>query len=130
MVDLALHSGNGPVQCQEIAARQELSEGYLHRLFLKLRQAGLIDSIKGPGGGYVLARDTTEIRASDVLEAVEEILDPVFCVDENLEQGCERAEGCPTHWLWERLAGAIRGVLDSVTLAELCERSGASQGLF
>jgi Rrf2 family iron-sulfur cluster assembly transcriptional regulator len=123
MVDLALHNGEGPVRCQEIAARQELSVQYLSRLFLKLRRAGLIDSVRGPGGGYVLARDATLIRASDVLGAVDEILDPVFCVDRGQEPACHRADGCPTHWLWARLGQAIHELLDSVTLAELCEHS-------
>ena len=126
MVDLALNNGDGPVLCKEIAARQEVSTKYLSRLFLKLRRAGLVDSVKGPGGGYVLAHDATRIRAGDVLCAVDEILDPVFCVGGGQEPACDRADGCPTHWLWARLGEAIHEVLDSVTLAELCERSRAS----
>jgi Rrf2 family iron-sulfur cluster assembly transcriptional regulator len=114
------------VPCKEIAARQEVSQLYLSRLFLKLTRAGLVDSVKGPGGGYVLARDAAQIRASDVVAAVDEILDPVFCVDRGQEPACSRAEGCPTHWLWARLGDAIHEVLDAVTLAELCARSGAS----
>lgn len=61
MVDLALHNGDGPVLCKEIAARQEVSAKYLSRLFLKLKRAGLVASVRGPGGGYVLARDATQI---------------------------------------------------------------------
>jgi Rrf2 family protein len=123
MVDLALHNGDGPVLCKEIAARQEVSSQYLSRLFLKLKRAGLVNSVKGPGGGYVLARDAAQIRAGEVLLAVDEILDPVFCVDRGQESACDRAEGCPTHWLWAQLGDAIHGVLDSVTLADLCEHS-------
>ena len=119
MVDLALHSGDGPVPCKEIAARQEVSQLYLSRLFLKLTRAGLIDSVKGPGGGYLLARDAARIRASDVLLAVDEILDPVFCVDRGQEPACPRVVGCPTHWLWARLGDAIHEALDAVTVAEL-----------
>ena len=126
MVDLALHAGDGPVLRREIAERQEISAEYLSRLFLKLKRAGLIASVRGPGGGSVLARDATQIRAGDVLRAVDEILDPVFCVDGGREPACHRADGCPTHWLWARLGEAIHEVLDSVTLAELCERSGNS----
>jgi len=126
MVDLAMHAGEGPVLRRDIAERQELSAQYLSRLFLTLKRAGLISSVRGPGGGYVLARDPTQIRASDVLRAVDEILDPVFCVDEGQEPACHRADGCPTHWLWARLGEAIHDVLDSVTLAELCERAGSS----
>ena len=123
MVDLALHAEQGPVVCKEIAERQEVSDRYLSRLFLKLRRAGLVDSVRGPGGGYLLARDPAQIRAEEVLCAVDEILDPVFCVDRGREPACDRADGCPTHWLWARLGQAIHDVLDSVTLAELCEHS-------
>ena len=126
MVDPALHNGNGPVLCREIAARQEVSVQYLSRLFLKLRRAGLIDSVRGPGGGYVLARDATQIQASEVLLAVDEILDPVFCVDRGRESACHRAAGCSTYWLLDRLPQAIHDLLDSITLAELYEYSHPS----
>jgi len=112
MVDLALHSGDGPVPYKEIAARQEFSVQYLSRLFLKLKHAGLVDSVKGPGGGYLLARDAAQIQAGEVLLAVDEILDPVFCVDRGRESACDRADGCPTHWLWAQLGEAIRSYDD------------------
>jgi Rrf2 family protein len=123
MVDLARHREEGPIQCAEIAARQEVSDQYLSQLFLKLKRAGLVESVRGPGGGYVLADDPTEITASDVLQAVEEKLDPVFCVKEDEEPACHRVDGCPTHALWARLSGAIHRVLDSVTLADLAQGS-------
>lgn len=128
MVDLALHAQEGPVQCKEIAERQEVSNQYLSQLFLKLRRAGLVQSVRGPGGGYTLARDAAQINAGDVLRAVDETLDPVFCVDEGQESACERADGCPTHWLWARLGDAIHQVLDSVTVAELCQHSHEVMG--
>lgn len=124
MVDLALHAGKGPVPCRDIAERQEVSDQYLSQLFLRLKQANLVESVRGPGGGYVLAREAAQISARDVLDAVEEPLAPVFCVDEGQEAACHRVGGCPTHWLWERVGQAIRAVLDSVTLADLCTRSG------
>jgi len=124
MVDLALNAEGEPVLCKEIAERQEVSNQYLSQLFLKLRRAGLIESVRGPGGGYVLARDAAQISARDVLRAVDETLDPVFCVDEGQELACPRVDGCPTHWLWARLGDAIHRVLDSVTVAELCQHSG------
>ena len=123
MVDLALHSGEGPVLRKDIAARQELPLPYLSRLLRKLKQAGLVDSVRGPGGGYILTRDVKQIRAIDVLRGVEETVTPVFCVDAEEEFTCPRIDGCPTHWLWQRLDQAIYDVLDSVTLAELCEHS-------
>jgi Rrf2 family protein len=123
MVDLALYGESGPAPCAEIAKRQEVSDQYLSQLFLKLKRADLVESVRGPGGGYVLARSATEISAGDVLRAVDETLEPVYCVDENSQATCHRVEGCPTHWLWAKLGDAISTVLDSVTLAELCQRA-------
>ncbi|HOT92137.1 MAG TPA: Rrf2 family transcriptional regulator [Anaerolineae bacterium] len=123
MVDLALHQDQGPVQRKDIVARQEISSNYLAHLFVKLREAGLIESVKGPGGGYILARSAADISAGDVLRAVEEILEPVFCVDTNPEVYCPRMDACVTHLLWAQLGQRIIELLDSVTLAELCEQS-------
>ena len=123
MVDLSLHEEKGPVHCKDIAERQEVSDQYLSQLFLKLKRAGLVESIRGPGGGYMLTRDATQIRAGDVLRAVDETLDPVFCVDGGEGPTCHRVDGCPTHRLWVRLGQVIQEVLDSVTLAELGEGS-------
>jgi Rrf2 family iron-sulfur cluster assembly transcriptional regulator len=120
MVDLALYDETGPARCAEIAQRQEVSDQYLSQLFLKLKRAGLVQSVRGPGGGYMLARSPKEITASDVLRAVDETLEPVYCVQEGPQTTCPREDGCPTHWLWAKLGDAIHTVLDSVTLAELC----------
>ena len=119
MVDLALNNEAGPARCAEIARRREVSDQYLSQLFLKLKRADLVKSVRGPGGGYVLARSADEISAGDVLRAVDETLEPVYCVDEHSQSTCHRVDGCPTHWLWTRLGAAIHSVLDSVTLAEL-----------
>jgi Rrf2 family iron-sulfur cluster assembly transcriptional regulator len=123
MVDLALHAEQGPVLCKEIAERQEISDQYLSQLFLRLRRAKLVKSVRGPGGGYVLMRDAGQVSAGDVLRAVEEELDPVFCVDDDAQSSCPRVDGCPTHWLWAKLGDAINGVLDSVMLDELCRHA-------
>jgi Rrf2 family protein len=120
MVDLGLHVGEGPVPREEIAARQEISANYLARLFAKLVRAGLISSVKGPGGGYVLARGTAAITAGDIIQAVEEPLAPVYCVNGESKRTCHRLDGCVTHFLWERLGERIAELLDSVTLEELC----------
>ena len=123
MVDLALHQDDGPVQRKDIVARQEISSNYLAHLFVKLREAGLIESVKGPGGGYVLARSAASISAGDVLRAGEEILEPVFCAEANPDVGCPRMDACVTRLLWAQLGQHIIALLDSVTLAELCEQS-------
>jgi Rrf2 family protein len=122
MVDLAMHQDQGPVPRQEIADRQELSSNYLAQLFAKLGRAGLVKSVFGPGGGYVLAKSADQIRAGDVLRAVDESLAPVFCVDCDEEETCHRAEGCPTRPVWRRLGEQVTETLDSITLAELCEQ--------
>jgi Rrf2 family protein len=131
MVDLARHQDQGPVLRRDIAERQELSSNYLAQLFAKLGRAGLVKSIYGPGGGYVLAQSATEISAGDVLRAVHESLTPVYCVDCDEEEMCHRAENCPTRPVWRRLGDQVTQTLDSITLAELCQeptRSGHDAG--
>jgi Rrf2 family iron-sulfur cluster assembly transcriptional regulator len=120
MVDLAQHEDQGPVQRKAIAARQAISNDYLAQLFLKLKRAELVNSVRGPGGGYMLAQRAAEISAGDVLRAVEESIDPVYCVEDGQDKACARADGCPTRLLWARLGDAVARVLDSTTLAELC----------
>ena len=75
LADIALQKGEGRVSLSEIAARQDISLAYLEQLFVKLRRAGLVESVRGPGGGYRLARPASEIRVTEVLEAVEETVD-------------------------------------------------------
>jgi len=123
MVDLALHEQDGPVQRQRIVARQDISSHYLAHLFVKLRQAGLVASVMGPGGGYRLARSAADITAGDVLRAVEERLEPVFCLEPTPETACPRADICATRHLWARLGEHVMDLLDSVTLAELCTQA-------
>ena len=120
MVDLALDVNKGPVTREEIAARQEISADYLARLFAKLVKAGLIHSVKGPGGGYVLAQSAATISAGDIIRAVDESLAPVFCVNSGTERTCQRVDGCVTHQLWERLGDTITEFVDSVSLETLC----------
>lgn len=123
MVDLALHTDEGPVPREDIASRQEISRLYLAQLFAKLSKAGLIQSVKGPRGGYVLARGGDEICIGDIIRAVDEPLDPVFCVNAPPEASCPRMERCVTHKLWQRLGQRIAEVLDGVTLEELCAQA-------
>jgi Rrf2 family protein len=129
MVDLAMHQNDAPILRKEIAERQGISSNYLAQLFLKLRRAGLVRSVLGPGGGYVLARSASEISAGDVLRAVEEQMAPVDCVDREHEAPCHRADGCPTRTLWARLEEQIAWTLDSTTLADLCEQPPRIAGM-
>lgn len=123
MADLSRHGGGDLVPRLDIAERQAVSEQYLAQLFVRLRRAGLVESVRGPSGGYRLARPADGITAGDVLRAVEETLEPVFCVDEARGESCPRVDGCPTRWLWSELGDAINQVLDGVTLSELCRHA-------
>jgi len=123
MVDLALQGGSKPTPREEIATRQGISPLYLAQLFSKLIRAGLVESVKGPGGGYVLAREADAIRAGDIMRAVEEPLAPVFCVNAASEEVCTRSPFCVTHRLWKQLGQCIEESLNDVTLADLCAQA-------
>ena len=120
MVDLALHDADGPVLRQDIAKRQNISADYVAQLFRPLHKAGLVDGVKGPGGGYRLARETAAITASDVIQAVEGPVAVVQCALPE-DDSCDRTERCATHHLWAQLSAKMIEFLDSVTLQDLCE---------
>jgi len=123
MIDLGLHIDQGPVLRRDIAERQEISSHYIGQLFVKLRKAGFIESVKGPGGGYVLAQDADKIRAGDIIRTVEGPIALVHCVGPKPENACHRTDGCVTYLLWKRLSKTIEEVLDSVTLENLCDQA-------
>ena len=123
MVDLALHTDGGPVLRRDIAARQEISVDYVAQLFQRLRAAGLVKGVKGPGGGYALARNAEMIRVGDVVRAVEGPVLVVNCTVPERGPACERLDRCVTHLLWKRLSGAVAEFLDSVTLKDLCDQA-------
>ena len=122
MVDLAQHSDGKPVALADIAARQEISLSYLEQLFAKLRRGGQVTSVRGPGGGYLLAHDAANTRISDIILAVEEPIRATRCKPGS-PRGCTGTQGrCVTHDLWEELSNQIHLFLSSVTLADVCER--------
>jgi Rrf2 family transcriptional regulator, iron-sulfur cluster assembly transcription factor len=122
MVDLAQHSGGGPVSLAEIAERQEISLSYLEQLFAKLRRGGLVKSVRGPGGGYRLAHDRDATRIADIIVAVDEPIRAVRC-SPGAAIGCRGDRSrCLTHDLWEELSNQIRLYLASVSLGDVCER--------
>jgi Rrf2 family protein len=119
MVDLARHAdGDEPVLRQEIAERQDISADYVAQLFRPLQKTELVEGVKGPGGGYRLARDAAEITAGDVVRAVEGPIAVVHCTLPE-DDSCDRVEGCATHLLWTRLSAVMTEFLDSVTLQDL-----------
>ena len=122
MVDLARHGDGGPVSLSEIAERQEISLSYLEQLFAKLRRSGLVRSVRGPGGGYLLAHHRDETRVSDIIIAVDEPIQAVRCTP-GAAVGCrvDRSR-CLTHDLWEELSNQIHLYLSSVSLGDVCEK--------
>lgn len=123
MVDLALHSGEEPVARQDIAARQDISPDYVAQLFRELQDADLVEGVRGPGGGYLLARDPDQISARDIVEAAEGPIALVYCVDPESDSSCNRVDRCVTGLLWKRLSAAMKEFLDSVTLRDLCDEA-------
>jgi len=122
MVDLAMFGHEGPVSLGDIADRQEISGSYLEQLFAKLRRNGLVKSVRGPGGGYVLGHLPDELRVSDIVRAVDESLKQTRC-KVGSAAGCSGSQGrCVTHDLWEELGNQIHLFLSSVTLADVASR--------
>lgn len=125
MVDVARHAGDGPVPRQDTADRQEISADYMAQLFGRLQAAGLVQGVKGPGGGYRLARDAASISVGDVVQAVEGPVALVACTLPCPEEEpvCARVETCVTHLIWKRLSETIAEFLDSISLQEVCEEA-------
>jgi Rrf2 family iron-sulfur cluster assembly transcriptional regulator len=122
MVDLALQGGTDPVTLSEISRRQKISLSYLEQLFGKLRRRALVDSVRGPGGGYRLARDSNEIAVTDIIIAVDEPIDATQCSG---KANCHDGHKCITHDLWAGLNEHIFEYLGSVTLKHLADQQQA-----
>ncbi len=122
MVDIAKHGGGNPVTLAEVAERQAISLSYLEQLFAKLRSGGLVRSVRGPGGGYLLAHGAEDTRISDIILAVDEPIRATRCTP-GAPVGCSGSKTrCLTHDLWEELGNQIHLYLSSLTLADVCER--------
>ncbi|MDP7666839.1 MAG: Rrf2 family transcriptional regulator [Rhodospirillales bacterium] len=122
MVDLASHKSARPICLADIAERQKISLSYLEQLFGKLRRNGLVKSVRGPGGGYLLSQGADKTRVSDVILAVDEPIKATRCRP-GAPFGCHLGVGrCQTHDLWDELGNQIYLYLSSVTLADVCER--------
>lgn len=119
MVDLAYYSHDKPVTLHDIAEREDISINYLEQLFAKLRKNSIVNSVRGPGGGYVLAKKAEDIKIGEIVEAVEESLAPVACVEG--DSGCSRIDKCVTFKLWKGLGDRIKGFLNSMTVKDLCD---------
>lgn len=121
MLDLAMHQGAGPTALADIARRQGISLSYLEQLFARLRKHGLVSSVRGPGGGYNLAREGSAIHVAEVIAAVDENLDTTRCGGAG---NCHNDGPCLTHDLWQDLSDRIYDYLSHVSLQDLVDRKG------
>lgn len=119
MLDLALHNEVGPIALSDIAQRQEISLTYLEQLFSRLRRQKLVEGVRGPGGGYRLARPADSISVADVIAAVAESVDATRCGG---KENCQGHHRCLTHDLWAELSREIENFLSRISLATLVER--------
>lgn len=120
MMELARHYGKGPIPVDIIAENQNISGKYIHVLVMGLKSTGLIRTLRGPKGGYSLARDPASITALDVVTALEGKIAPVECVEE--ESYCNHSSNCIARDLWCKTASAIKEVLQRITIKELADR--------
>jgi Rrf2 family iron-sulfur cluster assembly transcriptional regulator len=119
LLDLALNEDKGPINLADISERQGISLSYLEQLFSKLRKRSLVSSVRGPGGGYLLGREKSEISIASVVDAVSESMDATKCQGKT---GCQDGQECLTHHLWQDLSCQIHDFLDGISLQTLVDR--------
>lgn len=124
MLDLAMQHSSDPVTLAEISQRQNISLSYLEQLFGKMRRRALVNSVRGPGGGYRLASDMGRVSVADIIVAVDEPIDSTRC---DGKENCHDDKKCITHDLWEKLNQHIFDYLDAVTLKQLVDDQKAKQ---
>ena len=117
LVSLNLCSAGEPVSIKDISSRENISLNYLEQLFVKLRRGEIVKSVRGPGGGYMLARPAADIRVDEIIDTVEETLVPVSCMD--ADGSCSCTSECATQSVWQGLGNQIRSFLASMTLEDL-----------
>ncbi|NOR40706.1 MAG: Rrf2 family transcriptional regulator [Gammaproteobacteria bacterium] len=123
VLDLAFHSGAGPVSLSEISKRQDISLSYLEQLFTRLRKQQVVCSTRGPGGGYSLQRPAAEIAVAEVISAVDEVV-TTGCASEGT---CDDGEQCLSHELWVELSQQIHGFLGGISIQDLMDESSIQQ---
>ena len=122
MLDIAYHNKGNPISLPEIADRQNISLSYLEQLFSRLKRSGLVESIKGPGGGYMLSKDADEIVISEVIQAVDEDLETTAC---NGKSNCHNNHQCISHNLWQDLGVEIKNFLSDITLQQVISKNNS-----
>ncbi|MEW6698069.1 MAG: RrF2 family transcriptional regulator [Bacillota bacterium] len=127
MFDLAMHYGSEPIPLKTVAERQGISEHYLEQLIAVLRKIGLVKSVRGAQGGYILAKPPSEIKVGDVVRALEGPIAPLDCVSEYEPASCEKVDYCISRDIWARVRDSIAEVLDSITLEDMCRDAQKGQ---
>lgn len=120
MLDLALDISGKPVSLNDIASRQQISEKYLEQIISVLNKAGYVKSIRGPQGGYQLVKKPEEYTVGMILRTTEGDLAPVSCVGSGAVE-CDRADGCVTVRIWQKINDAVDNVVDNITLEDLVD---------
>lgn len=118
MVSLSCQSDAKPMALRDISKNEGISLSYLEQLFVKLRKGNIVKSVRGPGGGYVLARPASEISVGTVISVVEEPMNPVACLDAGAKE-CARADTCATQGVWKGLAQRMGDFLNSISIEDL-----------
>lgn len=121
MFDLAIYYGEGPITLKSIAERQLISDHYLEQLIAGLRKAGLVKSVRGAQGGYMLSDSPSKITVGDIIRVLEGPLGPSDCVLEDEPSVCDRADCCVTRVVWEKIRQSISDVIDSITLQNMLD---------
>lgn len=124
MLDLAVHEGSGPISLADISERQGISLSYLEQLFSKMRRNNLVCSVRGPGGGYKLSRNSTDICVAEIVDSVDETLDATRCAG---KADCHQGKICLTHELWSDLSIQIHQFLSEIDLASIIARGEVRQ---
>jgi Rrf2 family protein len=119
MFELALHYGEGPIPLNNIAESQNISEHYLEQLIAILRRNGLVKSVRGAQGGYMLAKPPENITVGQVIRTLEGEIAPAECVIDGETVNCERESSCVTKTVWLRMKESINNVIDSITLQDM-----------
>lgn len=118
MVSLVCHANGKPITLKDISESEDISLPYLEQLFVKLRRGNIVKSIRGPGGGYLLARPASEIKVGEIITVVEESLNPVSCLDED-PSICTKTNKCVTQRVWKGLGEKMKEFLNSITIEDL-----------
>jgi len=127
VVDIAMYSHNGPVTLQDISSRQEISRKYLGQIVNQLMAAGIVESIRGPRGGYVLSRSPEKTRLGEIIRTLDGSMAPVRCVDKS--KSCRRNRACATREVWVKIKENLESLVDDITIADLVARQKELEGL-